>query len=119
MYWCKSTTSTLLSNGLCCPRHPIGYKRPNHVPINLGRQFLATINSLINCRNDCMPLELNIFNIMKKPNLDKEEDEPGDAYLINTLVQDYVDDFMSSKLEEFYEQPAAPGEGELPNPPII
>ena len=43
---------------------------PNHVPIILGRPFLATANAIINCRNGLMQLtfgdmtlELNIFNL--------------------------------------------------------
>ena len=43
---------------------------PNHVPIILGRPFLATDNAIINCRNGLMQLtfgdmtlELNIFNL--------------------------------------------------------
>ena len=43
---------------------------PDHVPIILGRQFLATANAIINCRNGLMQLtfgdmtlELNIFNL--------------------------------------------------------
>ena len=43
---------------------------PNHVPIILGRSFLATANAIINCRNGIMQLtfgdmtlELNIFNL--------------------------------------------------------
>ena len=42
----------------------------NSIPIILGRPFLATSNSLINCRNGLMKLsfgnmilEMNIFNI--------------------------------------------------------
>ena len=56
-----------------------------------------------------MTLELNIFNTMKKPSLDKEEDDPRDAYLIDTMVQDQVDDSMNNKLEDFYEQSVALG----------
>ena len=44
----------------------------NHVPINLGRPFLATSNAIINCRNGVMQLtfgnmtlELNIFHLSK------------------------------------------------------
>ena len=65
-----------------------------------------------------MTLELNIFNIVKKPSFGKEEDDPEDAYLIDTMVQDHVDDSMSNKLEEFYEQLAAPKEEDPPNSPI-
>ena len=43
---------------------------PNHVPIILGRPFLATANAIINCRNGLMQLtfgdmtlELNIFHL--------------------------------------------------------
>ena len=46
---------------------------PNHVPINLGRPFLATANAIINCRNGViqltfgnMTLELNIFPLSHK-----------------------------------------------------
>ena len=46
---------------------------PNHVPIILGRPFLATVNAIINCRNgvmqltfDNMTLELNIFHLSHK-----------------------------------------------------
>ena len=47
---------------------------PNHVPIILGRPFLATANAIINCRNGIMQLtfgdmtlELNIFNLNANP----------------------------------------------------
>ena len=46
---------------------------PNHVPIILGRPFLATSNAIINCRNGVMQLtfgnmtlELNIFHLGKR-----------------------------------------------------
>ena len=46
---------------------------PNHVPIVLGRPFLATANAIINCRNGVMQLtfgnmtlELNIFHLNHK-----------------------------------------------------
>ena len=46
---------------------------PNHVPIILGRPFLATANAIINCRNGVMQLtfgnmtlELNIFHLNNK-----------------------------------------------------
>ena len=49
---------------------------PNHVPIILGRPFLATANAIINCRNGVMQLtfgnmtlELNIFNLSYKHKL--------------------------------------------------
>ena len=46
---------------------------PNHVPIIMGRPFLATANAIINCRNGVMQLtfgnmalELNIFHLNHK-----------------------------------------------------
>ena len=49
---------------------------PNHVPIILGRPFLATTNAIINCRNGIMQLtfgdmtlELNIFHLNDNPKL--------------------------------------------------
>ena len=49
---------------------------PNHVPIILGRPFLATANAIINCRNGLMQLtfgdmtlELNIFHWNDNPKL--------------------------------------------------
>ena len=48
----------------------------NHVPIILGRPFLATANAIINCRNGIMQLtfgdmtlELNIFHLNNNPKL--------------------------------------------------
>ena len=53
---------------------------PNHVPIILGRPFLATANAIINCRNGIMQLtfgdmtlELNIFHLNNQPNLFETE----------------------------------------------
>ena len=61
----------------------------NHVPIILGRPFLATSNAIINCRNGVMhltfgnmTLEHNIFHLNSKHDV-KEEQEQGskEAYL--------------------------------------
>ena len=56
---------------------------PNHVPIILGRPFLATSNAVINCRNGViqltfgnMTLELNIFHLSNKHKL-AEDDMKG------------------------------------------
>ena len=56
---------------------------PNHVPIILGRPFLATANAIINCRNGVMQvtfgnmtLELNIFHLSNKHKL-VEDDKKG------------------------------------------
>ena len=56
---------------------------PNHVPIILGRPFLATSNAIINFRNGVMQLtfgnmtlELNIFHVCNKHKL-AEDDKQG------------------------------------------
>ena len=63
---------------------------PNHVPIILGRPFLATSNAIINCRNGVMQLtfgnmtlELNIFHLsnMHKPTEDERQGS-DEVYLI-------------------------------------
>ena len=58
---------------------------PNHVPIILGRPFLATSNAIINFRNGVMQLtfgnmtlELNIFHLNNKPNLFENENHITD-----------------------------------------
>ena len=58
---------------------------PNHVPIILGRPFLATANAIINCRNGVMQLtfgnmtlELNIFHLNDNPNLLETENHITD-----------------------------------------
>ena len=61
----------------------------NHVPIILGRPFLATSNAIINCRNGVMQLtfgnmtlELNIFHLSSK-HKSMEEQEPNEVCLIS------------------------------------
>ena len=58
---------------------------PNHVPIILGRPFLATANAIINFRNGIMQLtfgdmtlELNIFHLDNQPNLLETENHRTD-----------------------------------------
>ena len=58
---------------------------PNHVPIILGRPFLATSNAIINCRNGVMQLtfgnmtlELNIFHLSNKHKLVKDDNQGTD-----------------------------------------
>ena len=55
---------------------------PNHVPIILGRPFLAIANAIINCRNGVMQLtfgnmtlELNIFHLNNKQKLLETENQ--------------------------------------------
>ena len=83
---------------------------PNHVPIILGRSFLATANVLINCRNRVMQLtfgnitlELNIFHLCKRhPNQDECEQE--EVCLIDTLIEEHVEGLIKEELEKTYEK---------------
>ena len=59
--------------------------RPNHVPIILGRPFLATSNAIINCWNGVMQLtfgnmtlELNIFHLSNKHKLVEDDNQGTD-----------------------------------------
>jgi hypothetical protein len=64
----------------------------NGILIILGRPFLATANTLINCRNERMKItfgstiaEFNIFNVMQQQ---LEDDECHYVNLIDTVVQE-------------------------------
>ena len=66
----------------------------NYVPIILGRPFLATSNTVINCRNGVMQLtfgnmtlELNIFHHSKR-HMQPEEDVPEEACIIDTIMEE-------------------------------
>ena len=66
---------------------------PNHVPIILGRLFLATANAIINCRNGVMQLtfgnmtlELNIFHLNNKHKLVETENQMTDE--VGSIGQD-------------------------------
>ena len=68
---------------------------PNHVPIILGRPFLATANAIINCRNGIMQLtfgdmtlELNIFHLNDNPKLLETE---------NPITNEVVDQCAGKK----------------------
>ena len=63
---------------------------PNHVPIILGRPFLATANAIINCRIGLMQLtfgnmtlELNIFHLNNKQKLLEHENQITDEVVSN------------------------------------
>ncbi|RVW57739.1 hypothetical protein CK203_117458 [Vitis vinifera] len=69
-------------------------KETNHVPVILGRPFLATSNAIINCRNGLMQLtfcnmtlKLNIFYMSKKLITPEEEEGPEEVCIIDTLVE--------------------------------
>ena len=63
---------------------------PNHLPIILGRPFLATANAIINCRNGVMQLtfgnmtlELNIFHLTNKQKFIEHENQITDEVVSN------------------------------------
>ena len=69
----------------------------NHVPIILGRPFLATSNAIFNCRNGVMQLtfgnmtlELNIFHLSSKHEPSKEQ-ESEEVCLIGTNGGEHCD----------------------------
>ena len=84
---------------------------PNHVPIILGRPFLATSNAIINCRNGIMQLtfgnmtlELNIFHLGKR-HMHSEEDDFEEVCLIDTILgeqanEQQVQDILTPELFE-------------------
>ena len=66
----------------------------NHVPIILGRPFLATSNAIINCRNGVkqltfgnMTLELNIFHLSKR-HMHSGEDDCEEVCIIDTILEE-------------------------------
>ncbi|RVW72146.1 hypothetical protein CK203_057959 [Vitis vinifera] len=82
-------------------------KEANYVPIILGRPFLATSNTIINCRNelmqltfDNMTLELNIFYMSKKLITLEEDEGLEEVCIIDTLVEEHCNQKMQEKLNE-------------------
>ena len=83
----------------------------NHVPIILGRPFLATSNAIINCRNGVMQLtfgnmtlELNIFHFSKR-NMHSEEDDCEEVCIIDAILEEQaneqqVQDVLTPELSE-------------------
>ena len=83
----------------------------NHVPIILGRPFLATSNAIINCRNGVMQftfgnmtLELNIFHLSKR-HMHSEEDDCEEVCIIDAILEEQakeqqVQDVLSPELSE-------------------
>ena len=83
----------------------------NHVPIILGRPFLATSNAIINCRNGVMQLtfgnmtlELNIFHLSKR-HMHLVEDDCEDVCIIDTILEEQaneqqVQDVLTPELSE-------------------
>ena len=83
----------------------------NHVPIILGRPFLATSNAVINCRNGVMQLtfgnmtlELNIFHLSKN-HMQLVEDDCEEVCIIDTILEEQaieqqVQDVLTQELSE-------------------
>ena len=70
----------------------------NHVPIILGRPFLATSNAIINCRNGVMQLtfgnmtlELNIFHLSKR-HMHSEEDDCEEVCIIDAILEEQANE---------------------------
>ena len=70
----------------------------NHVPIKLGRPFLATSNAIINCRNGVMQLtfvnmtlELDIFHLSKKY-MQPVEDDCEEICIIDTILEEQANE---------------------------
>ena len=70
----------------------------NHVPIILGRPFLATSNAIINFRNGVMQLtfrsmtlELNIFHLSKK-HMQPVEDDCEEVCIIDTILKEQANE---------------------------
>ena len=104
---------------------------PNHVPIILGRPFLATTNAIINCRNGVMQLnfgnmtlELNIFHLNNKQKLLEHEnpitDEvvSNDQYAGKQSVKE-LQGIVSQGDEEILVLPSTPTESQLLNSEAI
>ena len=72
----------------------------NHVPIILGRPFLATSNAIINCRNGVMQLnfgnmtlELNIFHLSKK-HMHQQEDDNEEVCAIEAILEEQANELL-------------------------
>ena len=70
----------------------------NHVPIILGRPFLATLNAIINYQNGVMQLtfgnmtlELNIFHLSKK-NMQPVEDDCEEVCIIDIILEEQANE---------------------------
>ena len=104
---------------------------PNHVPIILGRPFLATANAIINCRNGIMQLtfgdmtlELNIFHLNDNPKLLKTEKPITDEVVsidqyAGTKGAQEMQGVISQGDEEELVLPTTPTASQLLNPTSI
>ena len=100
---------------------------PNHVPIILGRPFLATANAIINFRNGVMQLtfgnmtlELNIFHLNNKHELLENENQITDEVVSNgqhagKLSVQELQGIVSKGGEEILVLPSTPTARQLTN----
>ena len=100
---------------------------PNHVPIILGRPFLATANAINNCRNGVMQLtfgnmtlELNIFHLNNKHELLENETQITDEVVSNgqhagKLSVQELQGIISQGGEEILVLPSTPTARQLTN----
>ena len=71
----------------------------NHVPIILGRPFLATSNAIINCRNVVMQLTFrnitfgNIFHLSKK-HMHQQEDDSEEVCAIEAILEEQANELL-------------------------
>ena len=91
----------------------------NHVPIILGRPFLATSNAIINHRNGVMQLtfgnmtlELNIFHLSKR-HMHSEEDDCEEVCMLDAILEEQANaqqvlDVLTPELSDCREEQQKP-----------
>ena len=103
---------------------------PNHVPIILGRPFLAIANAIINCRNGVMQLtfgnmtlELNIFHLNKQKLLEHENQNFDEVVSIGQCAgkqsAQELQGVISQEDEEILVLPSTPTASQLLNSTAI
>ncbi|KAH9780119.1 hypothetical protein KPL71_007961 [Citrus sinensis] len=80
------------------------------IPVILGRPFLTTTNTLINCRNEVMnlsfgnmTLELNVSNMCKQPHHQEDDDNENEEIdLIELIIEEHIQDENFTNFVEIY-----------------
>ena len=72
----------------------------NHMPIILGRPFLAISNAIINCKNGVMQLtfgnmtlKINIFHLRKK-HMHQQEDDSEEVCAIDAILEEQANELL-------------------------
>jgi len=80
----------------------------SQIPVILGRPFFTTTNALINCRNgmmrlsfDNMTLELNIFNLERKPSSFDDTEFSTLNWVEDSVLDDAFDGVFAAEYESF------------------